>query len=209
MLVALERSGEIAQASAGHGRRLPTGAARMTELRSAVVNALSIDVEEYYHATIFQEAVNGVTTGLRSRVEASTDRVLALLRAARVKGTFFVLGEVASEHPAIVRRIAEEGHEIACHGYHHTLVSGQSPEEFRMGIRRAKAVLEDVGGHPVIGYRAPSFSIGPSERWALCHPGRGRLPLRLQRLSDPPRSLRRSDRALVSPMRSGEKDVRG
>ena len=138
----------------------------MTELRSAVVNALSIDVEEYYHATIFQEAVNGVTTGLRSRVEASTDRVLALLRAARVKGTFFVLGEVASEHPAIVRRIAEEGHEIACHGYHHTLVSGQSPEEFRMGIRRAKAVLEDVGGHSVIGYRAPSFSIGPSERWA-------------------------------------------
>ena len=82
------------------------------------------------------------------------------------KATFFVLGEVASEHPAIVRTIAEEGHEIACHGYHHTLVSGQSPEEFRVGIRRAKAVLEDVGGQPVIGYRAPSFSIGPSERWA-------------------------------------------
>ena len=103
-----------------------------------------------------------------------------------MKGTFFVLGEVASEHPAIVRRIAEEGHEIACHGYHHTLVSGQSPEEFRMGIRRAKAVLEDVGGHPVIGYRAPSFSIGPRSD--------GRMPswpkkasLRLQRLSDPPR----------------------
>ena len=131
-----------------------------------VVNALSIDVEEYYHATVFQEAVNGVTTGLQSRVEASTERVLALLEDAGVKATFFVLGEVGTDHPAIVRRIAQAGHEIACHGYHHTLVSDQSPEEFRAGIRRAKAVLEDVGGQEVIGYRAPSFSIGSSEQWA-------------------------------------------
>jgi polysaccharide deacetylase family protein (PEP-CTERM system associated) len=130
------------------------------------MNALSIDVEEYYHATIFQEAVNGVTTGLESRVEASTERVLALLAAHDVRATFFVLGEVASRHPAIVRKIAGAGHEVACHGYHHDLVFGQSSEEFRAGIRRAKAVLQDVGGQPVVGYRAPSFSIGPEERWA-------------------------------------------
>jgi polysaccharide deacetylase family protein (PEP-CTERM system associated) len=131
-----------------------------------VVNALSIDVEEYYHATIFQEAVNGATSGLESRVEASTQRVLELLAVHRVKATFFVLGEVGSEHPGIVRAIARRGHEVACHGYHHDLVSGQSRETFRAGIRRAKAVLEDTAGQPVVGYRAPSFSIGPSERWA-------------------------------------------
>jgi polysaccharide deacetylase family protein (PEP-CTERM system associated) len=130
------------------------------------MNALSIDVEEYYHATIFREAVNGVTTGLESRVEASTDRVLNLLAAQDVKATFFVLGEVAEAHPAVVRRIGESGHEVACHGYHHDLVSSQSPTAFRANIRRAKAVLEDVGGQPVLGYRAPSFSIGPAERWA-------------------------------------------
>jgi polysaccharide deacetylase family protein (PEP-CTERM system associated) len=131
-----------------------------------VVNALSIDVEEYYHATIFQEAVNGVTAGLESRVEASTERVLALLAAHRVRATFFVLGEVGAAHRDIVREIARGGHEVACHGYHHDLVYGQSPETFRAGIRRAKAVLEDTAGLPVVGYRAPSFSIGPEERWA-------------------------------------------
>jgi polysaccharide deacetylase family protein (PEP-CTERM system associated) len=131
-----------------------------------VVNALSIDVEEYYHATVFQEAVNGVTAGLESRVEASTERVLALLARQRVKATFFILGEVGSAHPVIVRKIAQGGHEVACHGYHHDLVFGQSPQTFRAGIRRAKAVLEDIGGQPVLGYRAPSFSIGAAERWA-------------------------------------------
>jgi polysaccharide deacetylase family protein (PEP-CTERM system associated) len=131
-----------------------------------VVNALSIDVEEYYHATVFQEAVSGVTAGLESRVEASTERVLALLARQRVKATFFILGEVGSAHPVIVRKIAQGGHEVACHGYHHDLVFGQSTQTFRAGIRRAKAVLEDIGGQPVLGYRAPSFSIGAAERWA-------------------------------------------
>lgn len=130
------------------------------------MNALSVDVEEYYHATIFQEAVKGHTNGLESRVEASTDRVLELLASHDVKATFFVLGEVGAARPAIVRRIATGGHEVACHGYHHDLVFAQSSEAFRVGIRRAKAVLEDVAGQPVVGYRAPSFSIGPSERWA-------------------------------------------
>jgi polysaccharide deacetylase family protein (PEP-CTERM system associated) len=131
-----------------------------------VVNALSVDVEEYYHATVFQEAVNGVTAGLASRVEMSTERVLTLLAASGVKATFFVLGEVAADHPGLVRKIAQEGHEVACHDYHHTLVFGRAPETFRAEIRRAKAVLEDIAGQRVLGYRAPSFSIGPGERWA-------------------------------------------
>ena len=135
-------------------------------LGSPIVNALSIDVEEYYHATVFQEAVDGVTAGLESRVQASTERVLALLASAGVKATFFVLGEVAAAHPDVVRKIARDGHEVACHGYQHDLVSGQSPQTFRAGVRRARSVLEDLAGQAVVGYRAPSFSIGPAERWA-------------------------------------------
>jgi polysaccharide deacetylase family protein (PEP-CTERM system associated) len=131
-----------------------------------VLNALSIDVEEYYHASFFQEAVNGVTRGLESRVESSTERILALLAEHDVRATFFVLGEVATDHPGIVRKIAGAGHEVACHDYHHTRVRDRSPEVFRAAIRRAKTVLEDVGGQPVLGYRAPSFSIGANERWA-------------------------------------------
>ena len=131
----------------------------------AVRNALTIDVEEYYHATVFQEAMAGVTAGLESRVERSTQRVLALLAARDVRATFFVLGEVAAEHPRLVRAIARQGHEVACHDYHHTLVSDRTPAVFRADIRRAKRVLEDVSGQAVVGYRAPSFSIG-GERWA-------------------------------------------
>jgi polysaccharide deacetylase family protein (PEP-CTERM system associated) len=134
--------------------------------RPLVVNALSIDVEEYYHATVFQEATKGVSSGLESRVAASTERVLGLLASTGVKATFFVLGEVAAAHPGLVRTIARCGHEVACHDYHHTLVYGRAPEAFRAAIRRAKAVLEDIGGQAVLGYRAPSFSIGPAERWA-------------------------------------------
>lgn len=132
-----------------------------------VVNALSIDLEEYYHALVFQAATRGRTNRLfESRAEASTDRVLELLAAQGVKATFFIVGEVAAAHPSMVRSIARQKHEIACHGYHHTLVSQQSPAEFRAGIGRAKAVLEDIAGERVLGYRAPNFSIGTTQRWA-------------------------------------------
>ena len=132
-----------------------------------VLNALSIDVEDYYHAIIFQEAVRGRVNGsFESRVTLSTERVLNLLAAQGVKATFFVLGEVATQHPAIVRDIARAQHEIACHSYHHVRVNEQTPEDFRAGIRRAKAALEDITGQAVLGYRAPNFSIGRTERWA-------------------------------------------
>ena len=134
---------------------------------SHVVNVLSVDVEEYYHATIFREGIGARAAGtFVSRVEESMDRVLALLADADVRATCFVLGEVAAAHPAIVRKIAGEGHEVACHGYGHELVSRQSPEEFRADIGRARRLLEDIAGTSVIGYRAPSFSIGAGQTWA-------------------------------------------
>ena len=134
---------------------------------SHVVNVLSVDVEEYYHATIFREGIGGRAAGsFVSRVEESMDRVLALLADADVRATCFVLGEVAAAHPATVRKIAGEGHEVACHGYRHELVSRQSRQRFRADIGRAKRLLEDISATSVIGYRAPNFSIGVGQTWA-------------------------------------------
>jgi polysaccharide deacetylase family protein (PEP-CTERM system associated) len=133
-----------------------------------VVNALSVDVEEYYHAAIFRHgASSGIRPGLyESRVERSMDRLVDLLKTHHARATFFILGEVAAAHPSIVRRIAAEHHEIACHGDRHEDVYRQTPQEFRADIRRAKAQLEDIVSEPVVGYRAPNFSIGPAQSWA-------------------------------------------
>jgi polysaccharide deacetylase family protein (PEP-CTERM system associated) len=136
------------------------------ETKPAIVNALSVDVEEYFHAKVFQEGTGGTIRGLESRVEASTERVLTLLASGNARATFFILGQVAAAHPALVRKIAGEKHEIACHGDSHELVSRQTPKEFHADIRRAKGVLEDITGEPVIGYRAPNFSIGRAQAWA-------------------------------------------
>jgi polysaccharide deacetylase family protein (PEP-CTERM system associated) len=131
-----------------------------------LLNALSVDVEEYFHAAIFRKAIG--TSGVRfeSRLERSMDLLLGLLGRRGVKATFFVLGEVAVTHPGVVRRIAAEGHEVACHGDRHEDVHGQTPREFRADIRRAKSRLEDVVGDGVVGYRAPNFSIGREQSWA-------------------------------------------
>ena len=131
-----------------------------------IVNALSVDVEEYFHAKVFQEGTNGARTGLESRVEASTERVLALLASGGARATFFVLGQVAATHTNLVRKIAGEKHEIACHGDAHELVSRQTPPEFRADVRRAKVLLEDITGESVVGYRAPNFSIARAQAWA-------------------------------------------
>ena len=136
------------------------------ETKPAIVNALSVDVEEYFHAKVFQEGTGGAVGGLESRVEASTERVLTLLASGNARATFFVLGQVAAAHPALVRKIAGEKHEIACHGDSHELVSRQTPKEFRADVRRAKTILEDITGEPVVGYRAPNFSIGRAQAWA-------------------------------------------
>ncbi len=136
------------------------------EVKPAIVNALSVDMEEYFHAKVFQEGTGGAIRDLESRVEASTERVLTLLASGNALATFFILGQVAAAHPSLVRKIAGEKHEIACHGNRHELVSRQTPDEFRADVRHAKAVLEDITGEPVIGYRAPNFSIGRAQAWA-------------------------------------------
>ena len=137
------------------------------QANSTIENALSVDVEEYYHAAVFAEAFKGrATDGLESRVEASVERVLVLLADHDVKATFFILGQVAADHPAMIQKIAGEGHEIACHGYRHELVSRQTPQQFRADIHQAKALLEDITGEFVLGYRAPNFSIGHAQTWA-------------------------------------------
>jgi polysaccharide deacetylase family protein (PEP-CTERM system associated) len=131
-----------------------------------VLNALSVDVEEYFHAEIFRLATNGrAARTFESRVEASVDVLLGLLDG-RARGTFFTLGEIAAKHPSLVRMIAAQGHEIACHGDRHESVWDLSPEEFRLDIRRAKQRLEDLVCTSIIGYRAPNFSIGPRQSWA-------------------------------------------
>jgi len=136
-------------------------------VKPTVVNALSVDVEEYYHAVVFREGTRGIPGhAFLSRVEESVGRILALFAKRNVRATFFVLGEVAGGHPAMVRKIAREGHEVACHGDRHELVCRLTPPEFRADVRRAKRLLEDLTGQPVVGYRAPNYSIGRRESWA-------------------------------------------
>lgn len=132
-----------------------------------ITNALSVDVEEYHHAAIFRRGTSGLAPRQwESRVEQSIDQLLGLMSAHRARGTFFVVGEVAALHPAMVRTIAAQGHEIGCHSDRHENVSLQSPREFRADVQSAKARIEDAIGAPVIGYRAPNFSIGPAQSWA-------------------------------------------
>jgi polysaccharide deacetylase family protein (PEP-CTERM system associated) len=132
-----------------------------------IANALSIDVEEYYHGMEFEAAVpTEQRDNLPSRVEDSVDRVLALLAAHGATATFFIVGQVAEQHAHMVRKIAAAKHEIACHSYRHELVFRQSPQEFRLDVRQAKAVLENETGMTVIGYRAPNYSITAAQDWA-------------------------------------------
>jgi polysaccharide deacetylase family protein (PEP-CTERM system associated) len=132
-----------------------------------IVNVLTVDVEEYYHAAIFRRGTSELPCRrFESRVEKSMEHLLELLRSHHTRATFFVLGEVAAAHPGLMRTLVAEQHEVACHGDRHEDVCRQSPGEFRADIRRAKAQIEDVVGEPVIGYRAPNFSIGRAQSWA-------------------------------------------
>ena len=135
---------------------------------SRPLNAFTVDVEDYFHVAALASAVSRESWPAREcRVERNTERLLALLGERGVSGTFFVLGWVAERSPGLLRRIAQGGHEIACHGYSHQLVYRQSPDEFREETRRAKSLLEDAVGQPVLGYRAASFSIIRASLWAL------------------------------------------
>jgi len=130
--------------------------------------AMSVDVEEYFQVQAFAGIIpRAEWDRWPSRVEANTERMLALHDAAGAKGTFFVLGCVAEKHPGLVRRIAAAGHEIGSHGMSHRMITELSPEQMRAEARDSRRLLEDLSGTAVIGYRAPSYTINPGTRWAL------------------------------------------
>jgi polysaccharide deacetylase family protein (PEP-CTERM system associated) len=135
---------------------------------SEPVNALTVDVEDYFQVEAFADVVRREEwSNWESRVERNTQRLLEMLARRDVRSTFFILGWIAEQHPRLVREIADAGHEIACHSYHHQLISSQSRNEFRADVRRAKFLLEDISGQEVIGYRAPTYSITEKTLWAL------------------------------------------
>lgn len=134
----------------------------------AISNAMTVDVEDYFQVSAFEAHIRREAwPGMESRVERNVDRILALFANAGVTATFFTLGWVAERHAAMVRRIAQAGHEIASHGYAHRRASEQSAQEFSRDIVLSKSILEDACGQRVSGYRAPSFSIGSGNLWAL------------------------------------------
>jgi polysaccharide deacetylase family protein (PEP-CTERM system associated) len=134
----------------------------------AVTNAMSVDVEDYFHASVFDDVVSrDQWDSMESRVVANTRRLLAIFGEFGVRATFFVLGWVAKRHPQLVREIAAAGHELASHGYGHRLIYQQTPQAFREDVRRAKGVIENTGGTAVHGYRAPTFSVTTRSLWAL------------------------------------------
>ncbi|OVE80027.1 hypothetical protein BVY02_01505 [bacterium J17] len=132
-----------------------------------VVNAISVDVEEYFHAANIAEVTGREKWAeLPSRVVDSTDKILQIFADHDTRGTFFVLGYVAERHPELVKRIVEQGHELSSHGYGHHCVYDQDPSSFLEDISKTKKLLEDITGQEILGYRAPNFSILQDNDWA-------------------------------------------
>jgi polysaccharide deacetylase family protein (PEP-CTERM system associated) len=133
-----------------------------------VQHHFTVDVEEHFQVSALEPYVPRARwEHLPSRVVASTDLLLDLMAETGARGTFFTLGWVAERHPDLVRRIARGGHEVASHGWGHQRITTLTREEFRDDVRRSKEILEQIAGVPVLGYRAPSFSIVPGREWAL------------------------------------------
>ena len=133
-----------------------------------ITNAFTVDVEDYYQVEAFSQHIQRSDwNDYPSHVERNTDEILLLLDNKSVKGTFFTLGCVAEKHPSIVRKIVEQGHEIASHGYSHKLIYKQSHEEFKQETIKSKAILEDNAQTEVRGYRAATYSITRESLWAL------------------------------------------
>lgn len=134
----------------------------------SIRNALTVDVEDYFHVSAFAENIKRKDWELYApRVERNTHRLLDFFSDRGARATFFLLGWVAERYPRLVNEITTRGHEVACHGYSHELVYRQTPEEFRAETVRALKVLEDIAQVPIHGYRAASFSITQKSLWAL------------------------------------------
>jgi len=129
---------------------------------------MSIDVEDYFQVAAFEPYVRREQwDSIPCRVERNVDRILALLEDHGAKATFFLLGWIAERYPQMIRRIAENGHEVASHGYDHVRIVRQTPEIFREEVYRTGALIEDITGTAVRGYRAATFSIVKETLWAL------------------------------------------
>lgn len=133
-----------------------------------IMNAMTVDVEDYFQVSAFEGVVRrDQWEQIPCRVEANMERIFALFAAHNVKATFFTLGWIAERYPQLIRSIVEQGHELASHGWEHTRVIQQTPEQFRADIRKTKSLLEDLSGQVVRGYRAASYSINHRNLWAL------------------------------------------
>ena len=133
-----------------------------------VTHFFTVDVEEYFQVSAFEGTVpRDAWGGIASRVHVGVDRLLELLARFGYRGTFFTLGCVAERRPEVGKAIAGAGHEVASHGWGHARVTTLTADQFRDEVRRSKALLEDLAGAPVLGYRAPSYSIVPGREWAL------------------------------------------
>jgi polysaccharide deacetylase family protein (PEP-CTERM system associated) len=132
------------------------------------INYLTIDVEDYFQVAAFEKIIQPAEwDGFASRVERNTERILDLLDGHSVKGTFFIVGWTAERKPDLVKNIADRGHEIGCHSYGHQKIFNLTPDEFRQDTKRAKDTLENIIGKPILGYRAPTYSITKKSLWAL------------------------------------------
>ncbi len=146
-------------------QRLPTPADAPA---NAMTNALTVDVEDYFQVSALAPLIDRASWDTREcRVERNVDRLLEMFVRHDARATFFTLGWIAERYPQLVRRIVAAGHELASHGYGHQRASEQERGDFMQDVSRAKGLLEDLGGQPVRGYRAPSFSIGESNPWAF------------------------------------------
>ncbi len=161
---------DVVEDARRRSRSLLTGGVQVMHRRptSAMVNAMTVDVEDYFQVSAFEGHIDRSDWDrLPCRVEANVDRILQLFAQFDIKATFFTLGWMAERYPAMVRRIVAAGHELASHGYAHVRVTELDESAFREDLSRSKSLLEDVGGVEVRGYRAPSYSIGATNLWAL------------------------------------------
>ncbi len=134
----------------------------------SICNAMTIDVEDYFQVSAFENHIpRDSWDSIPCRIESNMEKILGLLDEKQIKATFFTLGWIEERYPSMVKRMADNGHEQASHGWGHARVTDLTPAEFKNDIVRSKALLEDVCGQSVQGYRAPSFSINSDNLWAL------------------------------------------
>lgn len=133
-----------------------------------IVNIITVDLEDYFMVSGFENIVKFEDwVRYESRIVINTRRILSILEEFNTRATFFVLGWVAEKNPKLIKEIYNRGHEISSHGYAHKIIYKHSPRQFREDIKKSKVILEQIIGEPILGYRAPSFSITKNSLWAL------------------------------------------